>query len=179
MSVMEFPVQFIQWVRSCVTTPMFSVVFNGVLEGFFPVKRGLRLSPYLFLLVMEGFSSIFLYRARQQGFVFHPKCQSLNITHLIFADDLFVLCDANPESYHLIKKVLADFHLLFGLQPNTNKSSIFFAGIDDHLKQVLRGSPEGLLPVRYLGVPRISTRLKASDYEPSILLKNIPIKIYF
>lgn len=36
MSVMEFPMQFIRWVRNCVITPMFSMVINGVLEGFFP-----------------------------------------------------------------------------------------------------------------------------------------------
>lgn len=32
---MEFPSQYIFWVRQCVTSAMFSVVVNGQLEGFF------------------------------------------------------------------------------------------------------------------------------------------------
>lgn len=116
---MEFPAKFIQWVRSYVTTPMFSVVLNGALEGYFPGKRGLRqggplLSPYLFLLVMDGFTSLLPFKVQQQGFTFHPKCKSLNITHLIFAHDLFVLCGADAKSFQLIKEVLSEFHMVYG-----------------------------------------------------------------
>ncbi|KAI8549996.1 hypothetical protein RHMOL_Rhmol06G0069200 [Rhododendron molle] len=46
------------------------------------------------------------------------------------------------------------------------KSLIFFAGVDarsrDDLKRILP-IPEGSLPVQYLGVPLISTRLEAQD----------------
>ncbi|XP_058211806.1 uncharacterized protein LOC131323991 [Rhododendron vialii] len=42
MRTMEFPSQFISWLQVCITSPMFSVVINGELEGFFPRKRGLR-----------------------------------------------------------------------------------------------------------------------------------------
>lgn len=39
---MGFPAQFIQWVMLCVTTPKYSIVINGALEGFFEGKRGIR-----------------------------------------------------------------------------------------------------------------------------------------
>lgn len=61
MKIMEFPAKFINWVRQCASTAMFSIVINGERVGYFLGKRGLRqgdhLSTYMFLLVMEGFSS--------------------------------------------------------------------------------------------------------------------------
>ncbi|KAG5564631.1 hypothetical protein RHGRI_000728 [Rhododendron griersonianum] len=132
MRVLDFPAQFISWVQVCITSPMFSVVINGELKGFFPGQRGLRqgdpLSPYLFLLVMEGFTALLQYKIDQSsGFIYHPKCKPLNITHLIFADDLFVLCGAGEISFQVIADTLSDFYHFSGLQPNMQKSSIFFA----------------------------------------------------
>lgn len=166
LRVLKFPSQFIHWVEACISSPMFSIVINGELQGFFQGNRGLRqgdpLSPYLFLLVMEGFTGLLQYRAKQsEGFVFHPKCRSLNITHLIFADDLFVLSGADARSFQLVADALSDFFHFSGLQPNLQKSSIFFARLDETSKESLRmvlPIPEGFLPVKYLGVPLITTR---------------------
>ena len=35
LSAMKFPIIFIDWIRSCVTTPMFSLSINVGLVGFF------------------------------------------------------------------------------------------------------------------------------------------------
>lgn len=46
------------------------------------------------------------------------------------------------------------------------ESSIFYAGVDDNTKSSLHDIlpiPEGFLPVRYLGVPLITSRLRATD----------------
>lgn len=150
---------------------MFSVVLNGELEGFFPGKRELRqgdhLSPYLFLLVMEGLTSLLQNKISHSGvFTFHPRCKSLNITDLVFADDLFVLTEANEGSFHIKAEVLKDFHLFSGLQPNLQKTSIFYTGVSEDLKTCLGNILpilEGFHPVKYLGVLLISTMLKAAD----------------
>lgn len=42
MKIMEFPAKFINWVRQCASTAMFSIVINGERVGYFLGKRGLR-----------------------------------------------------------------------------------------------------------------------------------------
>ncbi|GLU14513.1 hypothetical protein SLE2022_310770 [Rubroshorea leprosula] len=53
-----FPTQFIKWLRACITTPMFFVVFNGNLASYFPRKNGVRqgdlLSPQHFCYLHGG-----------------------------------------------------------------------------------------------------------------------------
>lgn len=40
MRVMDFPSKYISWVEACVTSPMFSIVINGELQGFFSREKG-------------------------------------------------------------------------------------------------------------------------------------------
>lgn len=109
---MEFPLQYIHWVSACASTPRFSIVINGELKGFFLGRRGLRqgdpISPYLFLLVMDAFSFILQSRIGQGGFSYHPKCAAINLSHLAFADDMFIVCGATPQSFETINSVLKE-----------------------------------------------------------------------
>lgn len=166
---MEFPTPIIQWVRACVSSPWYSIVINGELKGFYPGKRGLRqgdpISPYLFLLIMEAFSSFLQARIDRGNFSYHPNCALISLSHLAFAD-MFIMCGATAQSFEIIDLVLNEFYLFFGLQPNLHKSACFMAGVGSDLKLVLNSIlniPEASLPVKYFGVPLISTKLKYSD----------------
>lgn len=146
------------------------MVINGELKGYFPGKRGLRqgdpISPYLFLLVMEAFSAMLSFKIYHGGFSYHPRCEALGLSQLMFADDMFVMCGADSHTFCTIAELLRDFHLFSGLQPNLQKSACFFSGVCVESKQVLNSIlniPEVVLPVKYLGVPLISTRLSYSD----------------
>jgi hypothetical protein len=68
----------------------------------------------------------------------------------------------------MIRNVLIEFQELSGLYPNPNKSDIFLRGLlDAERNKIIRilGFREGELPMKYLGVPIISSRLKVVYYK--------------
>lgn len=90
---------------------------------------------------------------------------------MAFADDLFILAGADCISVEIIKEALTEFYHSSGLKPNLQKSQFFFARVGIELKIAILDIlpiPEGFFPVKYLGVPLISTRLRYEDY---VLLK--------
>ena len=100
---MGFGKRWISWISWCISTPSFLVIMNGTPLGFFQNSRGLRqgdsLSLYLFVLAMEALSCL-LGRAREDGFLTGFKVngrggEGLEVTHLLFADDTLVFCEAS------------------------------------------------------------------------------------
>ena len=65
--------------------------------------------------------------------MYHPKCNQLKITYVIFVD-LLLLSGADCRSISLLKAALDDFGGVFGLKPNLHKSNMFVCGVSDELK---------------------------------------------
>ncbi|XP_020258907.1 uncharacterized protein LOC109835341 [Asparagus officinalis] len=102
-------------------------------------------------------------------FKFHPKCGSLKISHLIFADDLLLFSKGDVKSVLKIYQCVKKFGAISGLEANLTKCSIFYGGVDDTIKNEIYnhiGFPEGVLPFRYLGLPLIAKRLSFVDCSP-------------
>ncbi|GJT02021.1 putative reverse transcriptase domain, reverse transcriptase zinc-binding domain protein [Tanacetum coccineum] len=138
-----FHERMIAWIMECVSSTSYSICINGNLHGYFQGKRGLRqgdpLSPYLFTLVMEVLTLMFKRKVMDSDcFSFHRYCDKLELINLCFADDLFIFAYGDVQSVVVIKECLDEFKHASGL--------------------IL-----GRLPVKYLGVPLVSSRLKARD----------------
>lgn len=113
LKAMGFPKKITHWIRFCITTPSFSVQVNGDLACYFQSKRGLRqgcsLSPYLFVLCMNVLSLKIDKAVAEQRFKFHPRCKSLSLTHLCFADDLMVFVEGSKASVKGALSVFDEF----------------------------------------------------------------------
>lgn len=93
-------------------------------------------------------------------FQFHWRCKKEKISHLCFADDLIIFCKGEVASVSVVAKCLSLFKAMSGLAPNPDKSHLFTCGVARNVKlQMLSilGYKGGSLPVRYLGVPLVST----------------------
>nr|GEY95222.1 hypothetical protein [Tanacetum cinerariifolium] len=171
-----FHARMIGWIMECVTTTSFSISINGSLHGFFKGKRGLRqgdpLSPYLFTLVMEILTLMFQRRVRESMvFKYHRYCGELELINLCFADDLFLFAHGDVEFAIMIKDASEEFKNVSGLTPSLPKSTAYFCNVLNHTKlSILNVLPfkEGQLPVKYLGVPLVSSRLILRDCKELI-----------
>lgn len=48
------------------------------------------MSPLLFVLCMEYFTRIRRYVGKQPNYKYYPRCSSLEMNHLCFADDMVI-----------------------------------------------------------------------------------------
>nr|GEX06939.1 hypothetical protein [Tanacetum cinerariifolium] len=146
-------------------------------------KMGLRqgdpMSPYLFTLVMEVLTLMFRKRVDDSNvFRYHKHCERQQIVNLCFADDLFLFLYGNVNSAMVLMDSLEDFKAMSGLVPSIPKSTVFFCNVTNQVKtSILSMMPfnEGKLPVKYLGVPLISSRLIYKDCK--VLVENVHNRI--
>ncbi|KAJ9536643.1 hypothetical protein OSB04_un000192 [Centaurea solstitialis] len=178
----------VRWIEEIISTVSYSVAVNGVSEGFFQAKRGIRqgdpLSPYLFTLVMEGFSLI-LQRCINEAaeFGYHYGCEELGISHLCFADDLFVFTKGDIRSVEVLKRALAIFRSKSGLEPSLEKSEVFFGNVDAQTKEaIVLTLPfrNGVFPIRSI-LSRVFyvSRLETLSRFSFSKVENVQVSVYF
>jgi hypothetical protein len=138
-------------------------LINGVSSLFFGSSRGVRqgdpLSPFLFVLVMEGFSKMlgsFTSSGLISGFLVGSNEQNwVIVSHLLFADDTLVFCETNASQIRLIGALLVCFKAVSGLKVNLSKYALFPVGSLGDVDQLagLLGCGTSFLPLKYLGLP--------------------------
>ena len=92
----------------------------------------------------------------------------LRISHLLFADDTILFCDASREQLLSIRMVLSCFQAFMGLKVYVGKSEIVHVGEVNNLDALanILQCRVGSLPMKYLGMPLGTSFKIASIWNP-------------
>ncbi|RVW93092.1 Transposon TX1 uncharacterized 149 kDa protein [Vitis vinifera] len=163
MEKMGFGERWCRWIKWCLSTVRCSVMVNGSPTSFFQSSRGLRqgdpLSPYLFVVVMEAFS-VLIKTAVAGGFlapclIRGRRGEGVQISHLLFADDTLIFCEAKEDQLLYLGWLLMWFEAISGLRVNLEKSELIPVGRVDNVDELADefGYRVGKLSSTYLGMP--------------------------
>ncbi|GJW10716.1 RNA-directed DNA polymerase, eukaryota, reverse transcriptase zinc-binding domain protein [Tanacetum coccineum] len=156
-----FGYKWCSWIKACLSSSRASILVNGSPTSEFSINRGLRqgdpLSPFLFILVMEGLHNAFA-EAVGNGLIsgININNSTINISHLFFADDVIITTDWNARDLENIIRVLHVFYLASGLKINIHKSNIYGIGVNEEEVSNMAsnaGCIAGNIPFNYLGLP--------------------------
>ncbi|MCH80227.1 cysteine-rich receptor-like protein kinase [Trifolium medium] len=177
MRKMNFPWKWRKWIRESTSTAMVSVLINGSPTKEFIMERGLRqgdpLSPFLFLMVAEGFNVLMQKVIMDREFEGYGvgRDEELTISHLQFADDTLVIGKRSWANIFTVKAILQLFEIISGLKVNFHKSELIGINVDDSwLKDAasVLNCKVGSLPFYYLGLPIGADPRKIRTWEPVI-----------
>ncbi|KAL0340132.1 UNVERIFIED_CONTAM: putative mitochondrial protein [Sesamum radiatum] len=169
MVKLDFPPSSIRLIMLCISSVSFSFMLSGKQFGSLIPERGLRqgdpLSPYLFLLCTEAFSSLIQLAEREGRIQGVFVCQAApSISHLLFADDTLIFCRASAESTQAVLDTLEVYQKASGQEINFAKSSVAFS---KSTREDLCSSIVTALTIRrenkmelYLGLPSKVARSK-------------------
>ncbi|GKC96297.1 reverse transcriptase domain-containing protein [Tanacetum coccineum] len=153
--------------------------FHDQMVGKRGIRQGDPLSPYLFTIIMEVLTLILQRRVCIfDDFLYHRYCSNLELVNLCFVDDLFLFAHGDSSLARVIMEALDEFKNSSGLTPSLPKSMAYFCNVLNHMKlSILQILPfdEGRLPVKYLGVPLVTSRLVYRDCKE--LLERIRSRI--
>ncbi|XP_016185975.1 uncharacterized protein LOC107627664 [Arachis ipaensis] len=160
----------------CVTTTSLSVLINGSPSKPFKMERGMRqgdpISLFLFVLIVDVLHKM-VGEAVRNGRI-SPLVvgrDSIELSHLQFADDTILFCPPKEETMKNCKRLLRCFELISGLSINFDKSILIPFNCEDQLVQhmcSLLGCKEGTLPVKYLRIPLRANPRLIKTWKPII-----------
>ena len=172
MEKMGFHSTWIGQILECIRSVTYFVVINGEPKGNIIPTRGIRqedpLSPYLFLLCLEGLNGLIeraFDRKHIEGF---SLCKnSLKISHLFFVDNSLLFCCARLEDVRKIQEILGKYEVALGQKINSDKTTLFFSkNVSDSSKELVKNLlavPEIREYEKNLGFPAVVGRNKKAS----------------
>lgn len=165
---------FISWIMGCITNVSYEILINGATTPFFKGQRGLRQgcppSPLLFLLAAEGLSQL-IQKAKREGKVRGIKVAvNMNISHLIFVDDILVFKNGALNEIKELRNILDLFLKATGMQINSKKSHIIVEGLNRQEKAQINSffpyeTSNMESPFKYLGFWLNPNAYKKEDWN--------------
>ncbi|XP_071688172.1 uncharacterized protein [Rutidosis leptorrhynchoides] len=149
------------------------ILVNGSPTREFELKRGLRqgdpLSPFLFIIVMEGLHLAFRH-AMECNLIRGLKVgtENIHLSHLLYADDVIIFSDWSALELRRILLILEVFYRASSLKLNIDKSHVFSIGVDDYEVVSLAnatGTRAGTFTTTYLGIPIGSNMKLVSNWN--------------
>jgi hypothetical protein len=166
--------KWIEWIRACVFAGNLSVLVNGSPTPEINIQRGLKqgdpLAPFLFLLVVEGFSGVMRNAVNKnlfKGFSFSRA--PVVISHLQYADDTLCIGEASVSNLWTLKAILRGFELASGLKVNFWKSGLIGINVPSTFLEMacnFLNCKLGSLPFKYLGLPIGANPKSPSTWVP-------------
>jgi hypothetical protein len=174
MRCLGFEERWISLMMACVSSVRYQVRFNSDKTDMFITTRGLRqgdpLSPYLFLLCAEGFSSLLLFEEEVGGIAGVRVCKNApSVSHLLVADDSLILMKADTNNATSLQQVLDTYCANSSQMVSLAKSSIFFSPNTNVLARVeiceaLHITTEAISD-KYLGLPALVGADRSDCFE--------------
>lgn len=127
-----FSDKWVKWIMKCIYSVTYQILINGSPMDKIEQKRGIRqgdpLSPMLFLICMEGFSS------KLRKIEFNNKIEGIRIrrtspmiTHLLFADNCYIFTKIRNRDEENIKNFQTEFSKTSGQVINLENLDIIFS----------------------------------------------------
>ena len=166
--------RMVEIVMRCVCIVTYSIRINGKPRGHIIPTKGLHqgdpLSPYLFLLCAEGLSGLLRQQVESGSIKGAAVCRGApRISHLFFADDSLIFCQATLEECATLQQILSVYESMSGQQLNRNKTALFFSRntprpIQEEIKRRF-GAPVIRQHEKYLGLPSLVGRSKRNTFN--------------
>ncbi|GJR32563.1 RNA-directed DNA polymerase, eukaryota, reverse transcriptase zinc-binding domain protein [Tanacetum coccineum] len=174
--MLGFGTKWRKWIFGCLWNARTSVLVNGSPTCEFKIYKGLRkgdpLSPFLFILAMEGLhvltckaESVGLFKGVSFGH------HNMRISHFIYVDDVIFLGEWSSVNAHNLLCMLCCFYLISGLKINVNKCNVLGVGVSNeevsNLAKII-GCGAAKFLMKYLGVPVGGNMARCSNWNAII-----------
>ncbi|KAJ0535305.1 putative RNA-directed DNA polymerase [Helianthus annuus] len=176
MVQMGFPDIWCNWIRGVLMSARSSVLVNGLPTFEFDCQKGIRqrdpVSPFLFLIVMEAFTSLFKPASRIGYFdgIRLPN-GGPEMSHLLYADDAIILGEWSNFNFNNLRRILRIFRLCSGMKINIHKSTLFGIGKNREeveMKAECLGCRSGEIPFIYLGIKVGANMNRVANWDPVV-----------